>query len=211
MLTHIRHYSRWVLDPGRQDYITHRHTQFYYTIYRTFYTSFLSHVPLRFREPTANPMAQFLAWWRGVRRTSPSSPGIHVAPGVLLHNRHSGQTTAPPDTVRQPKKNFKPGTILVPYQCTSSLTVLPFAQLIQQHTSPSLTQSQPETHHSSSSSPPPGHMTMHMHPPLQYSNIYDLKLTSQTLYHINICTGTHHVNSTLITTIFPSPGACTLK
>ena len=87
------------------------------------------------------------------------------------------------------KKNFKPGTILVPYQGTSSLTVLPAAQLIQQHTSPSLTQSQPETHHSSSSSPPPRHMTMHMHPPrafnIQYSNIYDLKLTSQTLYHFN--------------------------
>ena len=40
-----------------------------------------------------------------------------------------------------------------------------------------------------SSPPPPRRMTMHMHPPrdfnIQYSNIYDLKLTSQTLYHFN--------------------------
>ena len=38
-----------------------------------------------------------------------------------------------------------------------------------------------------SSSPPPRHMTMHMHPPrdfnIQYSNIYDLKLTLK-LYNI---------------------------
>ena len=40
-----------------------------------------------------------------------------------------------------------------------------------------------------SSSPPPRHMTMHMHLSrafnIQYSNIYDLKLASQTLYHFN--------------------------
>ena len=85
------------------------------------------------------------------------------------------------------KKNGKPATILVPYQGTSSLSVLSAAQLIQQHTSPSLTQSQPEIHHSSSSSPPPRHVTMHMHLSrafnIQYSNIYDLKLTCQTLDH----------------------------
>ena len=40
-----------------------------------------------------------------------------------------------------------------------------------------------------SSSPSPRRMTMHMHPPrafnIQYSNIYDLKLSSQTLYQYN--------------------------
>ena len=39
------------------------------------------------------------------------------------------------------------------------------------------------------SSPLPRRMTMYMHPPrafnIQYSNIYDLKLASQTLYHFN--------------------------
>ena len=140
-------------------------------------------------------MAQLLSWWRGVRRTFPSSSRIHMAPGVLPHKppaRYSGETKAPADTVRKPKsnnnkKNGKPGTILVPYQCTSSLSVLSAAQLIQQHTSPSLTQSQPEIHHSSSSSQPPRHVTMHMHLPRAFSiqdfNIYDLKLTSQILNH----------------------------
>ena len=76
-----------------------------------------------------NPMAQLHAWWRGVRRTCPSSLRIHMAPGVLPYKtpaRHSGETKAPADTVRKPKinnnkKNGKPGTILVPYQGTSSL------------------------------------------------------------------------------------------
>ena len=95
------------------------------------------------------------------------------------------------DTVRKPKsnnnKNGKPGTILVPYQGTSSLSVLSPAQLIQLHTSPSLTQSEPEIHHSSSSSQPPRHVTMHTHLPRAFSiqdfNIYDLKITSQILNH----------------------------
>ena len=119
-----------------------------------------------------------------------------MAPGVLPHNipaRHGGEAKAPADTVRKPKnktkknkkKNGKPGTILVPYQGTSSLSVLSAAQLIQKHTSSSLTQSQPEIHHSSSSSLPPRHVTMHMYLPrafrIQYSNIYDLKITSQLL------------------------------
>ena len=158
-------------------------------------------------------MAQLHAWWRGVRRTCPSSPRIHMAPGVLPYKtlaRHSGETKAPADTVRKPKnnnnkKNGKPGTILVPYQWTSSLSVLSAAQLIQQHTFPSLTQSQYEIYHSSSSSPPLRHMTMHMHLPrafsIQYFNIYDLKLTSQNLNHFYQCIGTHQVHSTLITTI----------
>ena len=125
-----------------------------------------------------------------------------MAPGVLPHktpDRQSEETKAPADTMRKQKKqqkqnknkkrrkNGKPGTIVVPYQGTSSLSVLSAAQLIQQHTSPSLTQSQPEIHHSSSSSPPLRHVTMHMHLPrtfnIQFSNIYDLKLTSQTLDH----------------------------
>ena len=58
-------------------------------------------------ENRVNPMVQLLAWWRGVRRTSPSSPRIHMAPGVLPHKtpaRHSGETKAPADTVRKPKK-----------------------------------------------------------------------------------------------------------
>ena len=68
------------------------------------------------------------------------------------------------------KKNGKPGTIMVPYQGTSSLTVLPAAQLIQQHTSPSLTQSKPEIHHSSSSSTPPRHGNAHAPTtPIQHS------------------------------------------
>ena len=140
-------------------------------------------------------MAQLHAWWQGVRRTCPSSPRIHMAPDVLPYKtpaRHSGETKAPADTVRKPinnKKNGKPGTILVPYQGTSSLSVLSAAQLIQQHTFPSLTQSQPEIYHSSSSSPPLRHVTMHMHLPrafsIQYlrSQTYVLKLTSQTLNH----------------------------
>ena len=153
-------------------------------------------------------MAELLAWWRGVRRTCPSSPRIHMAPGVLPHKtpaRHSGERKAPADTVRKQKynkKNGKPGTILVPYQGTCSLSVLSAAQLIQQHTFPSLTQSQPEIYHSSSSSPPLRHVTMHMHLPRAFSIQY---LRSQT-YVLNFkpfhqCTSTHHVHSTLITTI----------
>ena len=163
----------------------HTQTQsFIYTIYSSI------------SENRVNPMVLLLAWWRWVRRTSPSSPRIHMTPGVLPHKtpaRHSGETKAPADTVRKPskqqqqKKNGKPGTILVAYQGASSLSVLSAAQLIQQHTSPSLTQSQPDIHHSSSSSPPSRHMTMHMHLSrafnIQYSDIYDLKLTSQTLDH----------------------------
>ena len=113
------------------------------------------------------------------------------------------------------KKNFKPGTILVPYQGTSSLTVLPAAQLIQEHTFPSLTQSQPETHHSSSSSPLPRHIAMHMYPPqafnIQYSNIYDLKLTSQTLYNFNNGQAPTTCILHSLLQLFPSSGACTLK
>ena len=156
--------------------------------------SFIYTVYSSISENRVHPMAQLLAWWRGVRRTSPSSPRIHMAPGVLPHKtpaRHSGETKAPVDTSRKPrknnKKNGKPGTILVPYHFTSSLSVLSAAQLIQQHTSPSLTQSQPEIHHSSSSSPPPRYVTMHIHISrafnIQYSNICDLKPTSQTLDH----------------------------
>ena len=156
--------------------------------------SFIYTIITSISENQVNPMAQVLAWWRGVRRTSPSSSRIHMAPGVLPHKtpaRHSGETKAPVDTARKPRKknekNGKPGTILVPYQFTSSLSVLSAAQLIQQHTSPSLTQSQPEIHHSSSSSPPPRYVTMHMHISrafnIQYSNICDLKPTSQTLDH----------------------------
>ena len=159
-----------------------------------------------------NPMAQLLAWWRGVRRTSPSSSRIHMAPGVLPHKtpaRHSGETKAPADTVRKPKsnnnKNGKPGTILVPYQGTSSLSVLSPAQLIQLHTSPSLTQSEPEIHHSSSSSQPPRHVTMHTHLPRAFS-IQEFQYLRSQNYVSNFkpfyqCTGTHHVHSTLITTI----------
>ena len=142
----------------------HTQTQsFIYTIYSSI------------SENRVNPMVHLLAWWQGVRRTSPSSPRIHMASGVLPHKtpaRPSGETKAPVDTERKPrknKKNGKPGTILVPYQFTSSLSVLSAAQLIQQHTSPSLTQSQPEIHHSSSSSPPPRHVTMHMHIPRAFN------------------------------------------
>ena len=133
-------------------------------------------------------MPQLLAWWRGVRQTSPSSPGIHVAPSVLPH-RHSGQTKAPPDMVRQLKKELQAWNKNGSLSGHIQFNFLPAAQLIQQHTFPSLTQSQPETHHSSLSSPLPRHMTMHMHSPrafnIQSSNIYDLKLTSQTLYNFN--------------------------
>ena len=162
-----------------------------YSSFHTQTQSFIYTIYSSISKNRVNPMAEILECWRGVRRTSPSSPRIHMAPGVLPHKipaRHSGETKAPVDTVRKPnKQNGKPGTILVPYQGTSSLSVLLAAQLIQQHTSLSLTQSQPEIHHSSSSSPPPRHATMHMHLPrafrIQYSNIYDLKLTSQTLDH----------------------------
>ena len=54
-------------------------------------------------------------------------------------------------------------------------------------TPPLVSQSRPDLHHSSSSSPPPRHVTMHMHLlrafNIQYSDIYDLKLTSHTLDH----------------------------
>ena len=175
--------------------------------------SFIYAIYSSISENRVNPMAQLLAWWWSVRRTTPSSPRIHMAPGVLPHNipaRHGGETKVPADTVRKPKKqkqkkNGKPGTILVPYQGTSSLSVLSAAQLIQKHTPPSLTQFQPEIYHSSSSSLPPRHVTMHMYLQrafsIQYSNIYDLKLTSQNFWPFYQWTGTHHVHSTLITTI----------
>ena len=128
---------------GARSRYTSLHTQaqcFIYTIYSSI------------SENRVHPMAQLLAWWRGVWRTSPSSPWIHMAPGVFPHKisaRHSGETKAPVDTVRKPKtknkKNGKPGTMLVPYQCTSSLSVLSAAQLIQQHTSPSHTTSARDT------------------------------------------------------------------
>ena len=181
MLTHIRNHSRWVLDPGIH-HCTRKHKVLFIQL------------TVPFNKNRVNPMAQLHAWWLGVRGTCPSSPRIHMAPGVLPYKtpaRHSGETKAPADTVRKPKnnnkKNGKPGTILVPYQGTSSLSVLSAAQLIQQHTFPCLTQSQPEIYHSSSSLPPLRHVTMHMHLPrafsIQYFNIYNLKLTSQTLNH----------------------------
>ena len=53
-----------------------------------------------------------------------------------------------------------------------------------------------------SSSPPPRHTTMHMHPPrafnIQYSKIYDLKLTSQTLYHATETHDNAHAPTTRI-------------
>ena len=123
-------------------------TQFYYTIYRTFYTSFLSHVPLRFREPKANPMAQLLAWWRGVRRTPIQSgdPRGTGCPSTQQAQWTDKDASGHGETAKKKKKNFKPGTILVPYQGTSSLTVQPVAQLIQQHTSPSLTHNHSPRH-----------------------------------------------------------------
>ena len=166
-----------------------------YTSLHTQAQCFIHTIYSSISENRVNPMAQLLAWWRGVWRTSPSSPWIHMAPGVFPHKisaRHSGETKAPVDTVR------KPGTILVPYQCTSSLSVLSAAQLIQQHTSPSLTQSQPEIHHSSSFSPPPRHVTMHMHLP----RVFNIPIfTISNFRPFYQCTGTHHVHSTLITTI----------
>ena len=110
-----------------------------------------------------------------------------------------GETAPPPPSPPPPpqkKQNKKSPNERQAWNNTGSvsghiqlkLTVLPAAQLVQQHTSSSLTQSQPETHHSSSSSPPPRHMTMHMHPPsafnIQYSNIFTISNLRLKLYTI---------------------------
>ena len=79
MLTHIRHHSRWVLDPGRQDYTLNFIIQL-----TKFYT-----LGVVARGPAHLP----------IQSLDPFGTGC---PSTL--SRHSGQTKAPPDTVRQPKK-----------------------------------------------------------------------------------------------------------
>ena len=95
----------------------HAHTQSFtlgarprYSSLHTQTQSFIYTIYSSISENRVIPMAQLVAWWRGVRRTSPSSPRIHMAPGVLPHKtpaRHSGETKAPADTVRKPKQQPK--------------------------------------------------------------------------------------------------------
>ena len=103
MLTHIRHYSRWVLDPGRHDYITHTDTHNFIIQFTKHSTHLSSHT---FLSDSENP--KLILWLSSWRDGEGSGAPPHPVRGSTWHrvsfHRHSGQKKALPDTVRQPKK-----------------------------------------------------------------------------------------------------------